>query len=88
MEVGTSAFAAAIHRVKALMSAYDGYEKGRFMKSDEAVRAEIQRRCEITNSCRGTHDVHQAGYRDSRTSLESLIESTHILYRSAIFHHQ
>ena len=27
MEVGTSAFAAAIHGVKALISAYDGYEK-------------------------------------------------------------
>ena len=29
-------------------------------------------------------DVHQAGYRDARTSLESLIESTHIL-RNRLF---
>ena len=47
MDVSTSAFAAAIHGVRTLISAYDGYEKGRFMKSDEAVRAEIQRRCEM-----------------------------------------
>ena len=68
MEVGTSAFAAAIHGVKALISAYDGYEKGRFMKSDEAVRAEIQRRCEMVarHAEKLQGDVHQAGYRDAR----------------------
>ena len=77
----------AIHGVKALISAYDGYEKGRFMKSDEAVRAEIQRRCEMVarHAEKLQGDVHQAGYRDARTSLESLIESTHILRNEAQF---
>ena len=39
MDVSTSTLAAAVQGVRALISAYDGYEKGRFMKSDEAVRA-------------------------------------------------
>ena len=26
---------------------YDGYDKGRFMKSDDALRAELGRRCEM-----------------------------------------
>ena len=43
MEMSSSALAAAVQGVRALISAYDGYEKGRFMKYDEAVRAEIQR---------------------------------------------
>ena len=45
--MSSSALAATVQGVRALISAYDGYEKGRFMKSDEAVRAEIQRRCEM-----------------------------------------
>ena len=49
MDVSTSTLVAAVQGVRALVSAYDGYEKGRFMKSDEAVRAEIQRRCEMLN---------------------------------------
>ena len=87
MEVSSSALAATVKGVRALISAYDGYEKGRFMKSDEAVRAEIQRRCEMVarHAEKLQGDVHQAGYRDARTSLESMIESTHLLRNEAQF---
>ena len=87
MEVSSSALAATVQGVRALVSAYDGYGKGRFMKSDEAVRAEIQRRCEMVarHAEKLQGDVHQAGYRDARKSLESLIESTHLLRNEAQF---
>ena len=38
VDVSSSALAAGVQAVRALVSAYEGYEKGRFMKSDEAVR--------------------------------------------------
>ena len=47
VELGMSSLATAFEVVKTIISVYDGYEKGRFMKCDEAVRAEIQRRCEM-----------------------------------------
>ena len=85
--MSSSALAAAVQGVRALISAYDGYEKGRFMKSDEAVRAEIQRRCEMVarHAEKLQGDVHQSGYRDARKSLESMIESTHLLRSEAQF---
>ncbi|DAC53674.1 MAG TPA: hypothetical protein D7I11_06140 [Candidatus Poseidoniales archaeon] len=87
MDVSTSTLAAAVQGVRALISAYEGYEKGRFMESDEAVRAEIQRRCEML----GRHaeklqaDVHAAGNRTGRAGLESMIESINILRNEAQF---
>lgn len=87
MDVSTSTLAAAVQGVRALISAYDGYEKGRFMKSDEAVRAEIQRRCEMLarHAEKLQGDVHAAGNRDARGSLESMIESINILRNEAQF---
>ena len=87
MDVSTSTLAAAVQGVRALISAYDGYEKGRFMKSDEAVRAEIQRRCEMLSrhAEKLQGDVHSAGNRDARSSLETMIESINILRNEAQF---
>ena len=87
MDVSTSTLAAAGQGVRALISAYDGYEKGRFMKSDEAVRAEIQRRCEMLSrhAEKLQGDVHAAGNRDARGSLETMIESINILRNEAQF---
>ena len=87
MYVSTSTLAAAVQGVRALVSAYDGYEKGRFMKSDEAVRAEIQRRCEMLNrhAEKLQGDVHAAGNREARKSLETMIESINILRNEAQF---
>ena len=87
MDVSTSTLAAAVQGVRALISAYDGYEKGRFMKSDEAVRAEIQRRCEMLSrhAEKLQGDVHSAGNRDARSSLDTMIESINILRNEAQF---
>lgn len=87
MDVSSSAFAATVHGVRALISAYDGYEKGRFMKSDEAVRAEIQRRCEMLarHAEKLQGDVHAAGHRDARGSLDRMIDSINILRNEAQF---
>ena len=87
MDVSSSALAAMIQGVRAVASAYDGYEKGRFMKSDEAVRAEIQRRCEMVarHAEKLQGDVHRSGNRAGRTALETFIESTNILRREAQF---
>ena len=87
MDVSTSTLAAAVQGVRALISAYDGYEKGRFMKSDEAVRAEIQRRCEMLSrhAEKLQGDVHAAGNRGARGSLETMIESINILRNEAQF---
>lgn len=85
MDVSTSALAAAVQAVRAVVSAYEGYEKGRFMKSDEAVRAEIQRRCEMV--ARHTEkiqaDVHRSGNRKARTMLDSMLDSINILRSEA-----
>ena len=87
MDVSSSALAATVQGVRALISAYDGYEKGRFMKSDEAVRAEIQRRCEMLtrHAEKLQGDVHTAGNRDARGRLESMIESINLLRNEAQF---
>jgi len=87
MDVSTTTLATAVQGVRAIASAYDGYEKGRFMKSDEAVRSEIQRRCEMV----GRHaeklqgDVHALGFKSARSSLESMIEAVHLLRSEAQF---
>jgi hypothetical protein len=85
MDVSTSALAAAVQGVRAVVSAYEGYEKGRFMKSDEAVRAEIQRRCEmvVRHTEKIQADVHRSGNREARTMLESMLDSTNILRSEA-----
>ena len=87
MDLGSSTLAVAIQGVRALISAYDGYEKGRFMKSDEAVRAEIQRRCEMLtrHAEKLQGDVHAAGKLDARRNLETMIESVNILRNEAQF---
>ncbi len=87
MDFSTTTLATAVQGVRAIASAYDGYEKGRFMKSDEAVRSEIQRRCEMV----GRHaeklqgDVHALGFKSARSSLESMIEAVHLLRSEAQF---
>lgn len=87
MDLSTSALAATVQGVRALISAYDGYEKGRFMKSDEAVRSEIQRRCTMIarHAEKIQLDVHRLEFRDARISLDTLIESTHILRNESQF---
>ena len=86
MDVTSSALA-GIQAVRALISAYEGYEKGRFMKSDEAVRAEIQRRCEMIarHTEKIQSDVHRSGNREARNMLDAMLDSTNLLRNEAQF---
>ncbi len=45
MKTSFSGFAFAVSGVHTIIFAYDGYEKGRFMKSDEAIRRVAKSRC-------------------------------------------
>lgn len=87
MDVSSSALAAGVQAVRAIVSAYEGYEKGRFMKSDEAVRAEIQRRCEMVT--RHTEklqaDVHRSGNREARNMLDAMLDNITIFRNEAQF---
>lgn len=76
VELGASSLATAFEIVKAIITVYDGYEKGRFMKCDEAVRAEIQRRCEmlIRHAEKIQSDVHNMEFSKSRKALNESIE--------------
>ncbi len=87
MGLSTATLATAIQAVKVVVSVYDGYEKGRFMKTDEAVRSEIQRRCEMLNrhAEKLERDCHEKGFRNARQSLGRIIESTQTSRRDAQF---
>ena len=87
MGLESSAVATAIQAVRALVTVYDGYEKGRFMKSDEAVRSEIQRRCEmlIRHGEKLEQDAHRRGHRNSRMACAQAIETLRAFKREAQF---
>jgi hypothetical protein len=87
MGLESTAIATTIQAVRALVTVYDGYEKGRFMKSDEAVRAEIQRRCEmlIRHGEKLEQDAHRRGHRGSRMACSQAIESLESFRREAQF---
>lgn len=87
MDISTTTLATAVQGVRAIASAYDGYEKGRFMKSDEAVRSEIQRRCDMVarHAEKLQADVHVLGFRTARSSLEQMIEAVQSLRSEAQF---
>ena len=75
MEPSTLALPVLINGVRALATAYDGYEKGKFLKSDQAVRGEIRRR---TDMMRGHLEriqsrAHQEGDRKLRNECEEVL---------------
>ena len=87
MEIATATLTTAVQAVKLVVSAYDGYERGRFMKTDEAVRAEIQRRCQMLtlHAEKLERDAHEKGHREIRQSLGRVIESIQTYQRDAQF---
>ena len=87
MGLESSAIATAIQAVRTLVTVYDGYEKGRFMKSDEAVRSEIQRRCEmlIRHAEKLEQDAHRRHHRNSRMACSHVIETLESFNREAQF---
>ena len=66
---------------------YDGYEKGRFMKSDDALRAELGRRCEMLarHAEKLQSDANIKGHRTARKALSEVIDTLHILQREIQF---
>ena len=87
VELGMSSLATAFEVVKTIVSVYDGYEKGRFMKCDEAVRAEIQRRCEMLtrHAEKLQSDVHKMKFTDARNSFNESIEMLQIFNNEVQF---
>ena len=90
MEIGQTAM--AIQAVRALLPqitslVYDGYDKGRFMKSDDALRAELGRRCEMLarHAEKLQTDAHTAEYKSARKVLSSIIDTLHIFQREIQF---
>ena len=90
MEIGQTAM--AIQAVRALLPqitslVYDGYDKGRFMKSDDALRAELSRRCEMLarHAEKLQTDAHTAGYKSARKVLSSIIDTIQIFQREIQF---
>ena len=90
MEIGQTAM--AIQAVRALLPqitslVYDGYDKGRFMKSDDALRAELGRRCEMLarHAEKLQTDAHTAEDKSARKVLSSIIDTLHIFQREIQF---
>ena len=90
MEIGQTAM--ALQAVRALLPqitslVYDGYDKGRFMKSDDALRAELGRRCEMLarHAEKLQTDAHTAEYKSARKVLSSIIDTLHIFQREIQF---
>lgn len=82
----------AIQAVRALLPqitslVYDGYDKGRFMKSDDALRAELGRRCEMLarHAEKLQTDAHTAEYKSARKVLSSIIDTIQIFQREIQF---
>ncbi len=77
MEPTTLALPVLINGVRALATAYDGYEKGKFLKSDKAVRQEIRRRTDMMRGHleRVQSRAHQDGNRVLRNECEQVLIS-------------
>ena len=75
MEPTTLALPVLINGVRALATAYDGYEKGKFLKSDQAVRKEISRRTEMMRGHleRIQTRAHRDGDRALRNECEQIL---------------
>ena len=66
---------------------YDGYDKGRFMKSDDALRAELGRRCEmlVRHAEKLQTDANNKKHRSARKTLSGIIDTLHIFQREIQF---
>ena len=85
--MSVSSYTLALEALKTIVNAYSGYEKGKFMNSDEAIRSEIQRRCEMItrHAEKIQQEVHSDGHRAARTMLENLIDSLSLFRSEAQF---
>ena len=68
------ALPAAINGVRMLVSAFEGYDRGKFMKSDKAVCEEIRRRTDMLHGHieRIHADSHKKSMRELRSSCDEV----------------
>ncbi|HJL60244.1 MAG TPA: hypothetical protein QF802_01295 [Candidatus Thalassarchaeaceae archaeon] len=77
MDPTSLALPAAINGVRLLVNAFDGYDKGKFIKSDKAVCEEIRRRSAMLQDHFErihTHS-HKNGLKDLRSSCDEIFAS-------------
>ncbi len=74
MDPATLALTASVNSVRMLVSAFEGYEKGKFIKSDKAVCEEIRRRSEmLQNHFERVHaHSHKNGLKELRGSCDEI----------------
>jgi len=87
MDPTALALTASVNSVRMLVSAFDGYEKGKFIKSDKAVCEEIRRRSEmLQNHFERVHaHSHKNGLKELRGSCDEIFATIQSLSGDAQF---
>ena len=90
IEIGQTTL--AIQAIRSLLPqigslVYDGYDKGRFMKSDDALRAELGRRCEMLarHAEKLQIDANNKKHKGVRKTLSGIIETLQMFQREIQF---
>ena len=90
IEIGQTTL--AIQAIRSLLPqigslVYDGYDKGRFMKSDDALRAELGRRCEMLarHAEKLQIDANNKKHKAARKTLSGIIDTLQIFQREIQF---
>ena len=86
MDLGL-ALPAAINGVRMIMEAYDGYERGRFLDTDRAVREEIRRRVlMLQDHARRLEQIcHEAGDAAARREVQQMLTTLGSISDDAAF---
>ncbi len=81
------ALPAAINGVRMIMEAYDGYERGRFLDTDRAVREEIRRRVlMLQDHARRLEQIcHEAGDAAARREVQQMLTTLGSISDDAAF---
>ncbi len=87
MDPATLALPAAINGVRMLVTAFDGYDKGKFIKSDKAVCEEIRRRSAmLQDHFERVHSYsHNNGLKELRGSCDEIFASIQSIGEDAQF---
>ena len=90
IEIGQTTL--AIQAIRSLLPqigslVYDGYDKGRFMKSDDALRAELGRRCEMLarHAEKLQIDANNKKHKAARKTLSGIIDTLQMFQREIQF---
>ncbi len=90
IEIGQTTL--AIQAIRSLLPqigslVYDGYDKGSFMKSDDALRAELGRRCEMLarHAEKLQIDANNKKHKSARKTLSGIIDTLQMFQREIQF---